>query len=114
MERTQFGCGTLRLNGLLARYARGARGRGPGAGVGRCAGGVGRRLRVVALGFQALEFFQGAVVVAAGGIDAALETGEIVAAAGEGLAQEALLFRFPDFPDFRLPELSFGLAEAAE
>lgn len=71
---------------------------------------------IAALGFQALEFFQGAVVVAAGGIDAALEAGKLLATAGEGVAQEALGFRFPGFQflHFAFPEVGFGLAEAAE
>jgi hypothetical protein len=36
-----------------------------------------------------VEFFQGAVVVAVGGIDAALEAGELLATTVEGPAQEA-------------------------
>jgi hypothetical protein len=56
------------------------------------------------------------VVVAAGGIDSALEAGELLATAGKGLAQEAFRFRLPDvqFLHIALPELGFGLAEAAE
>ena len=56
------------------------------------------------------------MVVAAGGIDAALEAGKLLGTAGKGLAQEAFRFRLPDvqFLHFALPELGFGLAEAAE
>jgi hypothetical protein len=56
------------------------------------------------------------VVVAVGGIDAALEAGELLATVVEAQAHEALRVRFPDlrFLHFALPELSFGLAEAAE
>ena len=56
------------------------------------------------------------MVVAAGGIDAALEAGKLIAAAVEGPAQEALRVRFPDFRFLHVafPELGFGLAEAAE
>jgi len=87
-----------------------------GLGKARCARLVGRGVRLAALGIQALEFFEGAVVVAAGGIDAALEAGELIAAAVEGPAQEALRVRFPDFRFLHVafPELGFGLAEAAE
>jgi len=56
------------------------------------------------------------VVVAVGGIDAALEAGELLATVVEAQAHEALRVRFPDlrFLHFALPELGFGLAEAAE
>jgi hypothetical protein len=50
------------------------------------AGGARFARLIAALGFQALEFLQGAVVEALGGIDAALEAGEGVCAAAEGLA----------------------------
>jgi len=51
-----------------------------------------------------------------GGIDAALEAGKLLGTAGKGLAQEAFRFRLPDFQflHFALPELGFGLTEAAE
>ena len=77
---------------------------------------AGRGIRLAALGIQALEFFEGAVVVAVGGIDAALEAGKLLATVVEAQAQEALRVRFPDlrFLHFALPELGFGLAEAAE
>jgi hypothetical protein len=76
----------------------------------------GRGIRLAALGIQVLEFFEGAVVVAVGGIDAALEAGELLATTAEGHAQEMLRVRFPDFRflHFAVPELGFGLAEAAE
>jgi len=104
-ERTQFGRGVLNLHGLRARFARGARGRGPGA---RSA------LRLVVLGFQALEFFEGAVVVAAGGIDAALEAAEGVCAAAEGLASGAVLFQGPGILHFAFEDLGIDSSKAAE
>ena len=104
-ERSQFGRRGLNLGGLRARFARGARGRGPGAGGG---------LRLAVFGFEALEFFEGAVVVAAGGIDAALEAGEGVCAAAEGLASGAVLFRGPGILHFAFEDLGIDSAKAAE
>lgn len=102
------GVGSLRPRG------RGRGGKGRGAGWLRSPGREG--IRLAALGIQALEFFEGAVVVAVGGIDAALEAGELLATVVEAQAHEALRVRFPDlrFLHFALPELGFGLAEAAE
>ncbi len=97
-ERTQFRCGALNLHGLRAGCRRGA----------------GGGLRLAALGFQALELFQGTVVVAACGIDTALEAGEGVCAADEGLAGGAICLRVPGILHFALEDLGIDSAKAAE
>ena len=67
-----------------------------------------------ALGFQALEFLQGAVVGALGGIDAALEAAKGVCAAAKGLACRAVLFRGPGILGFAFEDFSIDSAKAAE
>jgi hypothetical protein len=66
------------------------------------------------VGFQALEFFQGAVVGALGGIDAALEAGEGICAAAEGLAGWAVFFQGPGILHFAFEDLGVDSSKAAE
>jgi hypothetical protein len=84
-------------------------GSGPGGGFARDGGG--RRDR---RGLEALKLIEGAVVVALGRIDAALEAGEGVAAAIEGLAERTFLVGREEGGHFVGPELGFDLAIAAE
>jgi len=71
-------------------------------------------LELAALGFQALEFFEGAVVVAAGGIDAALEAVEGGLAAAEGLAGRAVAFGIPGVLHFAFEDFGIDSAKTAE
>ena len=54
------------------------------------------------------------MVVAAGGIDAALEAGEGVCAAAEGLASRAILFQGPGILHFTFEDLGIDPSKAAE
>jgi hypothetical protein len=63
---------------------------------------------------EALELIEGAVVVALGRIDAALEASEGIAAAIEGLAEGAFLVGREEGGHLVGPELGFDLAIAAE
>ena len=56
---------------------------------------------------ETLKLVEGTTVVALGGVDAALEAGEVVAVVAEGLSEG-------DFEDRILPHLALDSAEAAE
>jgi hypothetical protein len=84
---------------------------GSGIGGGFAWGGGGRR---DGGGLEALELIEGAVVVALGRIDAALETGEGIGAAIEGLAERTFLVGREEGGQFVGPELGFDLVVTAE
>jgi hypothetical protein len=72
--------------------------------------GDGLRVGIVSFfGLEAAELLEGVVVVALGGVDAALETGELVGVLGEDVAEGDVV----DVDD-ALPELGFDGTEAAE
>ena len=72
--------------------------------------GDGLRVGIVSFfGLEAAELLEGVVVVALGGVDAALETGELVGVLGEDVAEGDVV----DVDD-ALPELGLDGAEAAE
>jgi hypothetical protein len=60
------------------------------------------------------ELLEGAVVAALGGIDAAMEAGELFLAADEGAAGGDQIFLGATLMHGVLPDLGFGVAEAAE
>ena len=73
-----------------------------------CGDGLGLRIGLDSfLGLEALKLVEGVAVVALGGVDAALEAGEVVAVVAEGLSEG-------DFEDRIFPHLALDSAEAAE
>jgi hypothetical protein len=93
-------------------------GGGPGGDGGGLGGGIARDGdwggRGDGDGLEALELIEGAMVVALGRIDAALETGEGIAAAIEGQAERTFLVGREEGGQFVGPELGFDLVVAAE
>ena len=68
-----------------------------------------------AFGFlEALELLEGAIVAALGGIDAAMEAGQVLLAEDEGAAGGDKVFLGAPLLHAVLPDLGLGFAEAAE
>lgn len=65
-------------------------------------------------GLEALEFLEGVAVVAVGAVDAALEAGEIVVIAEDGLSEFDFFFGVKSSLGTFLPKLGFANPEAAE
>ena len=70
--------------------------------------------RIGGFGLEALEILEGVAVVALGGVDAALEAGELVGVFTVGLAEGDFVVGFEGGKRAFLPKLGFDDAETAE